>query len=149
MKQLDAAGLRSPACSPLRPLSVLRARAVARIELEARFLARPLLRDFLHSPWRLIVSGQQLQERHRIECLWTEDSRTLPVSVGYQLKSDDGVHSRLPHNRLCTVLRHGPLVIDDMVEVCRAPLPVLALTPDPQTCAGFPLHSRPKRGRIR
>src|SRR4051794_5970304 len=82
-------------------------------------------RYFLDPPWAAVL-GQQLEERDRVEGLGAEHPGAGPGAAGEQLEGDDGVDRGLPDHALVSVLAHRPLVVDDVVEVGRPVLAVLA-----------------------
>ena len=65
-----------------------------------------------------------------------------------QLQRDDRVDRRLPDDRLAAVLAHRRLVVDHVVEVGRARLPVVAGAGHPRAGAGASGHALAERRRV-
>ncbi|MFF0228408.1 TetR/AcrR family transcriptional regulator C-terminal domain-containing protein [Streptomyces sp. NPDC004629] len=94
---------------------------------------------FAHAP-RGAVRRQQVQERSGRERLRAEDTRPRPCTGGEEFERDHGVDRRLPHHGLAPVLRHGPLVVDHVVQIHLARGAVLGAA-HPGTRAGLAVQA--------
>src|SRR5947207_887189 len=123
---------RAPAnadASPQTPAT--RARAAVRLGAS---------RSALVDAVRRAIVVEQVEERHRVERPRAEHSDTGPRPARGQLERDYGIDRRLPDDRLRAVAAHRLLVVDDVVEVGRLGLPVLAGAGDVRTGTGAPAH---------
>src|SRR5262245_11923919 len=65
----------------------------------------------------LASTAQTIEERHRVECLWPEDARSVPHALGEKLERDDGIDGGLPHDGLRAVTRHRLVVVGAVEQV--------------------------------
>src|SRR3990172_2443734 len=70
------------------------------------------------------VLGEELQERHRVERLGSQDARPAPRSGREQLERHDRVDRRLPDDGLGAVASPGLLVVDHAEQIDLARLAV-------------------------